>query len=45
MRDLDQLKSRVTGAVDQLAEDLWSLALRIHANPELAFKEARPPPG
>jgi amidohydrolase len=39
--DLDQLKTRVTAAVDQLAEDLWSLALRIHANPELAFKEEK----
>jgi amidohydrolase len=41
MHDLDQLKTRVTAAVDQLAEDLWSLALRIHANPELAFKEEK----
>jgi amidohydrolase len=39
MRDLDQLKTRVTEAVDRLADDLWDLALRIHANPELAFKE------
>jgi amidohydrolase len=41
MDDLDKLKTRVTAAVDQLAEDLWSLALRIHANPELAFKEEK----
>ena len=39
MSDLDRLKTQVTEAVDQMAEDLWSLALRIHANPELAFKE------
>jgi amidohydrolase len=41
MDNLDQLKTRVTDAVDHLAEDLWSLALRIHANPELAFKEEK----
>jgi amidohydrolase len=39
MSDLDPLKTRVTEAVDRMADDLWSLALRIHANPELAFKE------
>src|SRR5262245_47390713 len=39
MSDLDRLKTYVTDAVDQMAEDLWSLALQIHANPELAFKE------
>src|SRR4030095_13064801 len=39
MSDLDPLKTRVTEAVDRMAGDLWSLALRIHANPELAFKE------
>ena len=41
MSDLDRLKTRVTEAVDRMAEDLWSLALRIHANPELAFKEEK----
>ena len=39
MSDLDRLKTHVTEAVDRMAEDLWSLALRIHAHPELAFKE------
>lgn len=39
MSDLDRLKSRVTDAVDGMAEDLWRLALQIHAHPELAFKE------
>jgi len=39
MTDLDRLKSRVTDAVDGMAEDLWRLALQIHAHPELAFKE------
>ena len=39
MSDLDRLKMHVTEAVDRMAEDLWSLALRIHAHPELAFKE------
>ena len=41
MSDLDHLKTRVTEAVDRMAEELWSLALRIHANPELAFKEEK----
>jgi amidohydrolase len=41
MADLDRLKSDVTDAVDQMAEELWSLALQIHANPELAFKEEK----
>ena len=35
MSDLDRLKTHVTDAVDRMAEDLWSLALQIHANPEL----------
>jgi amidohydrolase len=39
MSDLDRLKIQVTETVDRMAEDLWSLALRIHAHPELAFKE------
>jgi amidohydrolase len=39
MTDLDPLKTRVTDAVDGMTGDLWSLALRIHAHPELAFKE------
>ena len=41
MNDLDRLKTRVTDAVDRIAEELWALALRIHANPELAFKEEK----
>ncbi len=41
MSDLDRLKTHVTDAVDQMAEDLWGLALQIHANPELAFKEEK----
>jgi amidohydrolase len=41
MRELDHLKTRVTDAVDRIAEELWTLALRIHANPELAFKEEK----
>ena len=39
MSDLDRLKTHVTEAVDRMADDLWSLALQIHAHPELAFKE------
>src|SRR5262245_39692012 len=41
MSDLDQLKTRVTDAVDRIADALWALALQIHANPELAFKEEK----
>jgi amidohydrolase len=41
MSDLDRLKTHVADAVDGMAEDLWSLALQIHANPELAFKEEK----
>ena len=41
MSDLDRLKTHVTDAVDQMAEELWGLALEIHANPELAFKEEK----
>jgi amidohydrolase len=41
MNDLDRLKTRVTEAVDHLAEDLWALALQIHAHPELAFREEK----
>ena len=36
---LDEAKSRVAQAVDCLADDLERLSHRIHANPELAFKE------
>ncbi|HEY7142003.1 MAG TPA: amidohydrolase, partial [Methylomirabilota bacterium] len=39
MSDLDRLKTRVTEAVDRMADDLWGVALKIHAHPELAFKE------
>jgi len=38
---LDDAKSRVAEAVDRLADDLERLSHRIHANPELAFKEEK----
>jgi amidohydrolase len=41
VNDLDRLKTRVTDVVDRIAEELWSLALQIHAHPELAFKEEK----
>jgi amidohydrolase len=41
MTDLESLKSRATQAVDAVAHDLWDLALRIHANPELCYKEEK----
>lgn len=41
MADIEHLKSRAAKAVDRLAEELWQLALRIHAHPELAYKEEK----
>jgi amidohydrolase len=38
---LDALKTRVADAVEALADELWSLALQIHAHPELAFREEK----
>jgi amidohydrolase len=37
----DAVKPRVAAAVDRLADDLETLSHRIHANPELAFKEEK----
>lgn len=39
MSDLETLKTRLMEAVERLADDLWALALRIHAHPELAYRE------
>lgn len=33
------MKEQVWQRIDSLSEDLWDLALRIHANPELGFEE------
>jgi amidohydrolase len=41
MTDLEALKSRATEAVDAAASDLWDLALRIHATPELCYQEEK----
>lgn len=41
MRELDALKTRLTDTVDHLSDELWGLALRIHANPELAYHEEK----
>jgi amidohydrolase len=41
MSDLDTMKSWLAETVDRLADELWGLALQIHAHPELAFKEAQ----
>ena len=41
MTDVESLKARVVETVDGLADELWELALRIHANPELAYKEEK----
>jgi amidohydrolase len=41
MSALDETKARVVAAVDALADELETLSLRIHANPELCFKEEK----
>ncbi len=41
MADLETLKSRAADAVEQAGDELWELALRIHANPELCYKEEK----
>src|SRR5262249_25576645 len=41
MTELETLKTHVAETVDGLAEELWELALRIHANPELCYKEEK----
>ncbi|HEX9418327.1 MAG TPA: M20/M25/M40 family metallo-hydrolase, partial [Methylomirabilota bacterium] len=38
---LDQAKTKVTEAVDRLADDLEKISLQIHGNPELCFKEEK----
>jgi amidohydrolase len=40
-RTLDDAKTRVTQAVDGLADDLERLSHQIHANPELCFEETK----
>jgi metal-dependent amidase/aminoacylase/carboxypeptidase family protein len=37
MSPLGDVKQRVAGAVDRLADDLEALSHRIHDNPELCF--------
>ncbi len=41
MSDVDALKTTVAETVDRLADELWQLALRIHANPELCYQEEK----
>jgi amidohydrolase len=41
MTDVESVKKAVTEAVDALADELWDTALRIHAHPELAFREEK----
>jgi metal-dependent amidase/aminoacylase/carboxypeptidase family protein len=33
------MKEQVWQRIDSLSQDLWDLALRIHAHPELGFEE------
>lgn len=35
------MKQKVWQRIDELADSLWELALRIHAHPEVAFQEHR----
>ena len=35
----EEMKKRIAQTIDSVADDMWALSLRIHANPELAFKE------
>ncbi|MFO8034570.1 MAG: M20 family metallopeptidase [Candidatus Bipolaricaulota bacterium] len=35
------MKERVWQRIDELADELWELALRIHAHPELGYEEER----
>lgn len=37
----DELKEKIAGAVDRLADELEGLSQEIHSNPELAFKEEK----
>ena len=39
--NLDQLKDQVIQKVDEISEELKSLSIKIHENPELAFKEEK----
>jgi amidohydrolase len=41
MSAADDVKQKVAGAVDRLADDLESLSHKIHDNPELCFKEEK----
>ena len=41
MSPLGDVKQRVAGAVDRLADDLEALSHRIHDNPELCFQEEK----
>jgi amidohydrolase len=41
MADIERLKARAIEAVEQAADELWDLALRIHANPELCYREEK----
>lgn len=41
MADRQELKQRAIASVDSRAEELIDLSLRIHANPEIAFREEK----
>ena len=41
MATLDELKTKICGAVDALAGELEAISHKIHANPELCFKEEK----
>ena len=37
--DLSQVKTEVWKRIDEIADELWDIALKIHENPELGFEE------
>jgi amidohydrolase len=39
--DIENLKSQIVASIDESAEAIFSLSRRIHANPEMGFKEVQ----
>ncbi|HDC92493.1 MAG TPA: M20 family peptidase [Candidatus Acetothermia bacterium] len=37
--DLSQVKTEVWKRIDEIADEIWDIALKIHENPELGFEE------
>jgi amidohydrolase len=41
MMDLSRVKAEVWRRIDEIADELWDIALNLHENPETAFQEHR----